>query len=52
MLYANDVDPHIFLTLRATKEVLQTDEIKYIIVRVYEIDEAEGIAEEYRGKDK
>ena len=46
MLYANDVDPHIFLTLRATKEVLQTDEIKYIIVRVYEIDEAEGIAEE------
>jgi len=46
MLYSNDVDPHIFLTLRASKEVLQTDEIKYIIVRVYEIDEAEGIAEE------
>jgi putative ABC transport system permease protein len=46
MLYANDVDPHIFLTLRAAKNVLQTDEIKYIIVRVYEIDEAEGIAEE------
>ena len=46
MLYSNDVDPHIFLTLRAAKEVLQTDEIKYIIVRVYEIDEAEGIAEE------
>ena len=46
MLYASDVDPHIFLTLRAAKEVLQTDEIKYIIVRVYEIDEAEEIAEE------
>ncbi len=46
MMYANDVDPHIFLTLRAAKEVLQTDEIKYIIVRVYDIDEAEGIAEE------
>jgi len=46
MLYANDVDSNIFLTLRAAKEVLQTDEIKYIIVRVYEIDEAEGIAEE------
>ena len=46
MLYANDVDSNIFLTLRAAKEVLQTDEIKYIIVRVYEIDEAERIAEE------
>jgi putative ABC transport system permease protein len=46
MLYANDVDPHIFLTLRAAKEVLQTDEIKYIMVRVYDIDEAEEIAEE------
>ena len=46
MLYSNDVDRNIFLTLRAAKEVLQTDEIKYIIVRVYEIDEAEGIAEE------
>jgi len=46
MLYSNDVDSNIFLTLRAAKEVLQTDEIKYIIVRVYEIDEAERIAEE------
>lgn len=46
MLYANDVDPHIFLTLRATNEVLQTDEISYIMVRVFDIDEAEGIAEE------
>ena len=46
MLYSNDVDRNIFLTLRAAKEVLQTDEIKYIIVRVYEIDEAEEIAEE------
>jgi putative ABC transport system permease protein len=46
MLYANDVDPHIFLTLRSSKEVLQTDEIQYIMVRVYDIDEAEEIAEE------
>ncbi|MHC1600276.1 MAG: ABC transporter permease [Candidatus Methanospirareceae archaeon] len=45
-LYGSDVDPHIFLTLRASQEVLQTDEIKYIMVRVYDIDEAEGIAEE------
>ncbi len=45
-LYAADVDPHIFLTLRASKEVLQTDEVKYIMVRVYDIDEAEEIAEE------
>ena len=47
-LYAADVDPHIFLTLRASQEVLQTDEIKYIMVRVYDIDEAEGIAEEIK----
>jgi len=46
ILHSNDVDSNIFLTLRAAKEVLQTDEMKYIIVRVYEIDEAEGIAEE------
>jgi len=48
MLYANDVDPHIFLTLRATKDVLQTDEISYIMVRVYDIEEAEVIAEEIK----
>lgn len=46
MLYANDVDPHIFLTLRASKAVLQTDEIKTIMVRVYDINKAEEIAEE------
>jgi len=46
MLYSNDVDRNIFLTLRAAKEVLQTDEIKYVVVRVYDIDEAEEIAEE------
>jgi putative ABC transport system permease protein len=45
-LYAADVDPHIFLTLRAAKDVLQSDEVKYIMVRVYNIDEAEAIAEE------
>ena len=45
MMYA-DVDRNIFLTLRAAKEVLQTDEIKYVMVRVYDIDEAEEIAEE------
>lgn len=48
MLYANDVDPHIFLTLRATKEVLQTHEIKHILVRVYNIEEAEAIAGEIK----
>ena len=45
-LYASDVDPHIFLTLHAAKEALQTNEIKYIMVQVYNIDEAEGTAEE------
>ncbi|RZN43453.1 MAG: ABC transporter permease [Methanophagales archaeon ANME-1-THS] len=45
-LYAADVDPHIFLTLRAAKDVMQTDEVKYLMVRVYTIDEAEAIAEE------
>ena len=47
-LYASDVDPYIFLTLRAAKEALQTDEINYIMVRVYDIDEAEEIAEEIK----
>jgi putative ABC transport system permease protein len=46
LLYANDVDPHIFLTLRTAKEVLQTDEVKYLMVRVYNIDEADAIAAE------
>jgi putative ABC transport system permease protein len=45
-LYSADVDPHIFLTLRAAKDALQSDEVKYIMVRVYDIDEAEAIAEE------
>ncbi len=45
-MYAADVDPHIFLTLRASQEVLQTDEVKYIMVRIYDIEEAEEIAEE------
>ena len=45
-LYSADVDPHIFLTLRAAKDVLQTEDVKYIMVRVYNIDEAEAIAEE------
>jgi len=45
-MYASDVDPHIFLTLRASQEVLQTDEVKYIMVRIYDLEEAEGIAEE------
>ena len=48
MLYSTDVDRNIFLTLRAAKNVLQTDEIKYVVVRVYEIDEAEEIAEEIK----
>ena len=48
MLYASDVDPHIFLTLRAAKDVLRTDEIRYIMVRIYDIDEAEGIAAEIK----
>jgi putative ABC transport system permease protein len=45
-LYSADVDPHIFLTLHAAKDALQSDEVKYIMVRVYDIDEAEAIAEE------
>ncbi|MBN1762246.1 MAG: ABC transporter permease [Methanomicrobia archaeon] len=45
-LYAADVDPHIFLSLRAAKDIMQTDEVKYIMVRVYNIDEAEAIADE------
>jgi putative ABC transport system permease protein len=46
LLYASDVDPHIFLTLRAAKDVLGSDEIKFMMARVYNIDEAEAIAGE------
>jgi putative ABC transport system permease protein len=45
-LYSADVDPHIFLNLRAAKDVLQSDDVKYIMVRVYNIDDAEEIADE------
>ncbi|MGC9445173.1 MAG: ABC transporter permease [Candidatus Methanospirareceae archaeon] len=45
-LYAADVDPYIFLNLRAAKDVLQSDDVKYIMVRVYNIDDAEEIADE------
>lgn len=45
-MYSMDVDPTIFLTLQTAKGVMQTDELDYILVRVYNIDEAEEIAEE------
>jgi putative ABC transport system permease protein len=45
-MYSLDVDPNIFLTLQSSKDVLQTDEMNYILVKVYEIAEAEEIAEE------
>ncbi len=41
-----DVDPHLFLTMRASRDVLKTDDIKFIMVRVYDVDEAERIADE------
>jgi len=44
-LYAADVDPHIFLNLRAAKAALRSDDVKYIMVRVYNIDDAEEIAQ-------
>ncbi len=46
-LYATDVDPHIFITLRAARDVLGNEKAKYkyITVRVYNINEVEEIAE-------
>ena len=41
----SDIDRYVFLTHRASKEVLKTDDISYIMVRVYDIEEAEEIAE-------
>ncbi len=48
MLYAMDVDPHIFLTLRAARDVLGNEEAKYryIAVRVHNIEEVDEIADE------
>ena len=45
MMTSSDVDPTVFLTLRASKEVLKTDDFNYIMVRVYDVEEAEEIAE-------
>jgi putative ABC transport system permease protein len=45
-MYSLDVDPTIFLTLQSSKDVLQMDGMNYIMVKVYEIAEAEEIAEE------
>jgi putative ABC transport system permease protein len=39
-------DSDIFVTLRASKAVLKTDEPKYIWVRIYDVAEAEAIATE------
>ncbi|MHC1577519.1 MAG: ABC transporter permease [Candidatus Methanospirareceae archaeon] len=41
-----EIDSYIFLTHRAVKEVLKTDDVSYIMVRVYEVAEAEEIAAE------
>ena len=46
VMASSDVDPHIFITLEAAREVLGTDEISFIMVNVHEIGEAEEIAEE------
>jgi len=45
-MYDADVDPTIFLTRRSSREVLQTDDIHFIAVRIDDIDEAETIADE------
>jgi putative ABC transport system permease protein len=42
---SSDVDPHVFFTMRASKDVLKTDDIKFIMIRIYDVDEAEEIAE-------
>jgi putative ABC transport system permease protein len=39
-------DSHIFVTLRASKKVLKTDEPKIMLVRIYDVAEAEAIADE------
>jgi putative ABC transport system permease protein len=44
MLISGDTD--IFVTLRASKDVLRTDDTKLILVRIYDVDEAEVIADE------
>ncbi|MHC1588170.1 MAG: ABC transporter permease, partial [Candidatus Syntropharchaeia archaeon] len=44
MMTSADVDANIFLTFRASKEVLNTDDISFIMVRVFNVEEAEEIA--------
>ncbi|MHC1573743.1 MAG: ABC transporter permease [Candidatus Syntropharchaeales archaeon] len=44
-LTSNDVDNYIYITDRASKGVLGTDKISFIYVTVYDIDDAEKIAD-------
>jgi len=43
-----DVDPSIFLTMRCAQQVLGTDEITLLSLRVYDVTRAEEIATEIR----
>jgi putative ABC transport system permease protein len=47
---STDIDPHIFLTTKSAKDVLGTDDISFVMVRVRDINRADEIAREIEEK--
>ncbi len=50
MMASADIDPTIFLTTKSAQDVLGTDEVSMLLVKIRDIDRAEEIAEEIEEK--
>jgi len=50
MVASSDLDPTIFLTTKSAQDVLGTDEVSMMMVKIRDIDRAEEIAEEIEEK--
>ncbi len=50
MVASSDLDPAIFLTTKSAQDVLGTDEVSMLLVKIRDIDRAEKIAEEIEEK--
>ncbi|MDI6903833.1 MAG: ABC transporter permease, partial [Methanocellales archaeon] len=46
MVASADLDPHIFLTMKSAQDVLGTEDLSYMMVKIRDIGRAEEIAEE------
>jgi len=46
MVASSDLDPHIFLPMKSAQDVLGTDDVSMMMVKIRDIDRAEDIAED------